>query len=93
MSLQGSTEVTNGHNPIPVDILKKKIAASKMRVMNGNGHPAENGDAETVRTTTTPGQFNTLTLLLFYHHNQKYNRRLSSLSCRNTKAVFAHLRP
>lgn len=58
MSLQGSTAteadlVSNGHNPMSADLLKKKLA--NMRVMNGNSCSVENG-AECPRTTKTPGK-------------------------------------
>jgi len=58
MSLQGSTVtestdlVSNGHNPMSADLLKKKLA--NMRVMNGNSCSCENG-AESPRTTKTAG--------------------------------------
>jgi GTP cyclohydrolase I len=71
MSLQGSTtEITNG---IPADILKqKKIAASKMRVINGNGHSHENGEveADSPRTTTTPGHEN-----CHFHHDMELDHK------------------
>ena len=49
MSVQGSATETvvasNGHNPIPADILKKKLA--NMRVINGNSHEAETESPKT----------------------------------------------
>ena len=56
MSVQGSATETvvasNGHNPIPTDILKKKLA--NMRVLNGNSHSSDT-EAESPRTAKTAG--------------------------------------